>query len=122
MKRDLDYMRERFNAPIEYDREANGYRFGAPRTGPRALPRQLVCRRLVPAPTPSARLRGWVWHPKQRARFEEGGSYVLEIPYANDRELLMEIRKLGADVEVLAPDSLRTRVAESLKQAARRYE
>jgi predicted DNA-binding transcriptional regulator YafY len=63
-----------------------------------------------------------VWHPKQRARFEEGGSYVLEIPYANDRELLMEILKFGADVEVLAPASLRTRVAESLKHAARRYE
>jgi hypothetical protein len=25
LKRDLDYMRDRFNAPIEYDREANGY-------------------------------------------------------------------------------------------------
>ena len=35
LKRDLEYMRSRFNAPIEYDREANGYRFGAPRTGPR---------------------------------------------------------------------------------------
>src|SRR5512134_26921 len=35
LKRDLEYMRERFNAPIEYDREANGYRFGAPRSGPR---------------------------------------------------------------------------------------
>src|SRR5438094_6567843 len=28
-------MRNRFNAPIEYDREANGYHFGRPRTGPR---------------------------------------------------------------------------------------
>ena len=35
VKRDLEYMRSRFNAPIEYDREANGYRFGAPRPGPR---------------------------------------------------------------------------------------
>ena len=35
LKRDLEYMRERFHAPIEYDREANGYRFGRPRTGPR---------------------------------------------------------------------------------------
>src|SRR3989337_3153537 len=35
LKRDLDYMRDRFNAPIEYDREANGYRFGKPRSGPR---------------------------------------------------------------------------------------
>src|ERR1044072_1470702 len=33
VKRDLEYMRSRFNAPIEYDREANGSRFGAPRPG-----------------------------------------------------------------------------------------
>ena len=35
LKRDLEYMRERFNAPIEWDREARGYRFGKPRSGPR---------------------------------------------------------------------------------------
>src|ERR1043165_2644849 len=35
VKRDLAYMRERFNAPIEYDRDANGYRFGRPGPGPR---------------------------------------------------------------------------------------
>ncbi|OGA65466.1 MAG: DNA-binding protein [Betaproteobacteria bacterium RIFCSPLOWO2_12_FULL_65_14] len=63
-----------------------------------------------------------VWHPKQRARFEADGSYVLEVPYAHDRELLMEILKFGADVEVLGPDALRSRVADALKQAARRYE
>ena len=62
-----------------------------------------------------------VWHPKQRARSEADGSYVLEIPYAHERELVMEILKFGADVEVLAPESLRSRVAEDLKRAARRY-
>ena len=285
LKRDLEYMRERFNAPIEYDREANGYRFGAPRTGPRyELPglwfsadeayallsmhtllaelepgllephvgplqerlrailggepawkdiekrlrvfqperrsatsnlfpsiakavltrqrlwirhynrkddreteREISPQRLVhykdnwyvdaychlredlrsfaidairaaelrdtrareiPAAeldehlgsgygifagkkvqwatlrfTPEA--ARWVsaqsWHPKQRARFEKDGSYVLELPYAEDRELLMEIMKYGADVEVLAPDALRLRVAETLKEAGKRY-
>ena len=35
-KRDLEYMRERLNAPIVWDRDANGYRFeGASTTGPR---------------------------------------------------------------------------------------
>jgi len=34
----------------------------------------------------------------------------------------MEILKFGADVEVLAPENLRQRVAESLRQAASRYE
>jgi predicted DNA-binding transcriptional regulator YafY len=31
---DLLYMRDRLHAPIEYDHEANGHRFGKPRTGP----------------------------------------------------------------------------------------
>ena len=35
VKRDLAYMRERLNAPIDYDRDSNGYRFGKPLTGPR---------------------------------------------------------------------------------------
>jgi predicted DNA-binding transcriptional regulator YafY len=46
---------------------------------------------------------------------------VLEVPYSHDRELLMEILKFGADVEVLAPEALRQRLAESLKKAASRY-
>lgn len=63
-----------------------------------------------------------VWHPKQRSRMEADGSYVLEIPYAHERELVMEILKFGADVEVVAPESLRRRVAEELQRAARRYD
>ena len=62
-----------------------------------------------------------LWHPKQRARVEADGSYVLEIPYAHERELVMEILKFGADVEVVAPSSLRERVAGDLKRAAGRY-
>lgn len=38
-KRDLAYLRDRFNAPIEYDRDRGGYCFGQQGTGPRyALP------------------------------------------------------------------------------------
>ncbi len=61
------------------------------------------------------------WHPNQRVRVEKDGSYVLEIPYADDRELVMEILKFGADVEVLAPAELRKRVAASLDRAVQRY-
>jgi len=35
LKRDLEYLRSRLGAPIEYDRDLNGYRFGAAHTGPR---------------------------------------------------------------------------------------
>jgi predicted DNA-binding transcriptional regulator YafY len=62
------------------------------------------------------------WHPDQRVRVESDGSYVMEIPYAADRELVMEILKFGADVGVLEPDALRLQVSEALKQAARKYD
>src|SRR5262249_12772743 len=61
----------------------------------------------------TAQAASWVsaqiWHPKQPARVENDGSYVLEIPYADDRELIMEILKYGADVEVVKPAALRKR-------------
>lgn len=34
LKRDLAFLKERFNAPIIFDKEMGGYRFGAPLTGP----------------------------------------------------------------------------------------
>jgi len=39
LKRDLAYLRDRMDAPIDYDRDANGYRFGADHGAtPHALP------------------------------------------------------------------------------------
>jgi predicted DNA-binding transcriptional regulator YafY len=61
------------------------------------------------------------WHPKQRSRIDNDGSYVLEVPYSDDRELVMEILKFGRDVEVLSPAALRARVGEALREAAKRY-
>lgn len=62
------------------------------------------------------------WHPAQRAHFDEGGNYLLELPYSDERELLMDILKHGPEVEVLAPASLRERLAEQLRQTLARYE
>lgn len=52
------------------------------------------------------------WHPKQRAHFEDDGSYVLEIPYTDHRELIMDVLKHGRDVEVVSPADLRKKVNE----------
>lgn len=61
------------------------------------------------------------WHPKQRAHFESDGSYFLEFPYGDDRELLGDILRHGPDVEVLAPKELRERCQTLLVDAARVY-
>jgi predicted DNA-binding transcriptional regulator YafY len=73
------------------------------------------------APKPARWVSAQRWHPDERHRVESDGSYVLEIPYADDRELIMDIMKFGPDVEVLAPVSLRQRVADALALAARQY-
>lgn len=61
------------------------------------------------------------WHPKQKGSFGDDGSYLLEIPYADDRELVMDILRYGADVEVLAPAALRERVKAELSRMMRLY-
>lgn len=60
------------------------------------------------------------WHPRQKSHFENG-AYILEIPYSDDRELVMDILKYGPDVEVLAPEALRVKVLEYLSQANDQY-
>lgn len=70
---------------------------------------------------PSAR---WVadeqWHPDQIGVWE-GNTYVLQVPYSDPRELLMDILKYGPDVEVTAPEELRNEVARRLRVAVEKY-
>jgi len=61
------------------------------------------------------------WHPRQRASFQPDGSYVLEFPYGDDRELIGDILRHGPEVEVLAPRELRTRCRDQLKAAQLLY-
>ncbi len=61
------------------------------------------------------------WHPDQQGQFEEDGSYLLKIPFSHSGELLMDILKYGAEVEVIAPISLRELVVASLHQAVDKY-
>jgi predicted DNA-binding transcriptional regulator YafY len=83
------------------------------------------------APTHTATLRftperaRWVaeerWHPRQQGRWLEDGRFELAIPYADPRELIMDILKYGPDVEVVAPDELRAEVARRLQAGAAQY-
>lgn len=61
------------------------------------------------------------WHPQQRARYDDSGHYLLEVPYANPTELVMDVLRHGAGVEVLGPASLRNAVKEALAATLARY-
>ena len=60
------------------------------------------------------------WHPDQRGRFEADGSYVLEVPYADHRELMMDILKHGRHCEVEGPEGLRDVVEDEVNQMIRK--
>ena len=55
------------------------------------------------------------WHPNQKGRFDADGSYLLELPYADPRELVMDILRHVPEVEVLGPRGLREAVGERLR-------
>jgi predicted DNA-binding transcriptional regulator YafY len=61
------------------------------------------------------------WHPQQQSQWLEDGSYELRIPYSDPRELVMDVLKHGAEVEVVAPETLRREVLEHLRKATAKY-
>jgi len=61
------------------------------------------------------------WHSKQRSETLADGSYMLEIPYSDDWELLGDLLRFGADVEVLEPAELRGKVMRALHEEVDRY-
>ncbi|MDH3633856.1 MAG: YafY family transcriptional regulator [Gammaproteobacteria bacterium] len=66
----------------------------------------------------SPQLARWVsretWHPDQQSEFDGEGYYILRLPYSQDTELVMDILKHGAEVEVLAPPELKARVKQRI--------
>jgi len=50
------------------------------------------------------------WHPQQLGRYDDQGHYLLDLPYADHRELVMDILRYGAECEVLGPKALREEV------------
>ncbi|MBI5814901.1 MAG: YafY family transcriptional regulator [Nitrospinae bacterium] len=61
------------------------------------------------------------WHPKQKSGYDADGFYILEVPYSDDRELMMDILKYGPDVEVMEPEELRGKVAKAHDSAFNLY-
>jgi len=73
----------------------------------------------------SPRMARWVadetWHPDQRGQWLLDGRYELEFPYADPTELIRDILRFGADVEVIKPRPLKDLVMEQLAAALEQY-
>jgi len=61
------------------------------------------------------------WHPEQRGRFDEDGHWLLDVPYNDSRELMMEILRHGDAVQVLSPQALRDQVVQAMQAALDQY-
>ena len=61
------------------------------------------------------------WHPEQAGQYLVDGRYELRIPYRDERELVMDIMRHGADVEAVSPVKLRESVKTQLNQALSAY-
>ncbi|MEN6472489.1 MAG: WYL domain-containing protein [Syntrophaceae bacterium] len=79
----------------------------------------MVCLRFTPQTAPWVAEQ--VWHPAQEAVREPDGALTLTFPVADFREIKREILKHGAQVEVLAPASLRQEVMVEIKKMAGLY-
>lgn len=60
------------------------------------------------------------WHPKQSGRFDADGSWVLRLPFADPRELVMDVLRHVPEVQVLKPAGLRELVTQRLRAALAR--
>ena len=61
------------------------------------------------------------WHRDQQGETLPDGSYRLRVPYSDERELLMDILRHGAQVEVEGPHALREQVREEAEKLTALY-
>lgn len=62
------------------------------------------------------------WHPKQKGAWTPDLHFDLEIPYGDDRELVMDILKWGTLAEVIGPEELRMKIRNILAESLKKYE
>ena len=62
------------------------------------------------------------WHPQQIQETDERGYLMLSVPFSQQTELVMDILRHGAEVEVLAPGSLRVQVMDTAAGMSKLYQ
>ena len=60
-------------------------------------------------------------HPDHKSTLPSDCSYTLEVPYSGAWAFRGDVLRFGADVEVLAPKSLRASAMEALRLALGQY-
>lgn len=84
--------------------------------------REVTWARLRFAPERSRWVAAETWHPKQRGAFDAQGRWMLDLPYADPRELVMDILRHVPHVQVLWPEELAAAVKVKLVEAIGRLD
>jgi predicted DNA-binding transcriptional regulator YafY len=82
---------------------------------------QLAWATLLFSPEAARWVRSEIWHAQQQGRALADGRYELKVPYADSRELEMDILRHGENVEVVEPAALRARIEKRLLDAIGTY-
>lgn len=61
------------------------------------------------------------WHPQQRQTLHADGTLTLEVPYADERELVSDVLRCGRDVQVIGPASLKKSLKSQLHDVNKHY-
>lgn len=62
-----------------------------------------------------------IWHPDQKSWFADDGTYHLQIPYSDPRELSMNILRHIPEVMVVSPATLKKMIVERLRKAIEQF-
>lgn len=62
-----------------------------------------------------------LWHPLQKTAHQGDASLILEVPFTDSRELIMDILRHGRHVEVVEPPELRWEITTELANTLSRY-
>jgi len=63
-----------------------------------------------------------IWHSKQTSRFLPDGRFELKVPFANGKELLMDVLRYGPDAQIISPVALREQIRSLLSLTAEQYD
>ncbi|HNE02499.1 MAG TPA: WYL domain-containing protein, partial [Plasticicumulans sp.] len=61
------------------------------------------------------------WHDDQHGHWLDDGRYELHVPYSDPTELLMDVLRHVPDVEVIAPQDLRSAFVQRLRAGLERH-
>jgi predicted DNA-binding transcriptional regulator YafY len=61
------------------------------------------------------------WHPNQRMLINNDGSIELEVPFSDERELLADLLRFGADAEIVDPPPLKNMALKVIQEMVRIY-